>query len=77
MSRKRTIPIDELIEINYETEQPTVSARDLHEQLNIGTQYTKWFERMTEYGFEKNVDYKAVSQKRLTAQGNEEGKGWI
>lgn len=63
--------MNDLIKINYETEHPTVSARDLHEKLNIGTQYTKWFERMTEYGFSENVDYKAISQKRLTAQGNE------
>lgn len=47
-----------------------VSGRELHEFLEIGTQYTKWFDRMTEYGFEKNVDYGAISQKRLTAQGN-------
>lgn len=63
--------MQELIKINYDTEQPTVSARELHEKLNIGTQYTKWFERMTEYGFSENIDFKAISQKRLTAQGNE------
>lgn len=48
-----------------------MSARDLHEGLEIGTQYTKWFERMCEYGFAENADYRAISQKRLTAQGNE------
>ncbi|MHB9949521.1 hypothetical protein CF055_10670 [Clostridium botulinum] len=48
-----------------------VSGRDLHEFLEIGTQYTKWFERMREYGFEENQDFLAISQKRLTAQGNE------
>lgn len=47
-----------------------VSGRDLHEFLEIGTQYTKWFERMKEYGFEENQDFLAISQKRLTAQGN-------
>lgn len=47
-----------------------VSGRDLHEFLEVGTQYTKWFERMSEYGFIENVDYVAISQKRLTAQGN-------
>ena len=26
---------------------------------------------MAEYGFSENVDFKAISQKRLTAQGNE------
>ncbi|WP_070042375.1 phage antirepressor KilAC domain-containing protein [Robinsoniella peoriensis] len=63
--------MNNLIKINYDTERPTVSARDLHEGLGIGTQYTKWFERMSEYGFCENADYTATSQKRLTAQGNE------
>lgn len=53
----------ELLRINYESEQPTVSARELHERLGIGTQYTKWFDRMCEYGFSENVDYRAISQK--------------
>ena len=41
-----------LLKINYETEQPTVSARDLHEALEIKTAFKDWFPRMTEYGFE-------------------------
>ena len=63
--------MNDLLKVNYDTDQPTVLARDLHEKLNIGTQYTKWFERMKEYGFSENEDFKAISQKRLTAQGNE------
>lgn len=47
-----------------------VSGRELHEFLEIKTQYTKWFERMAEYGFVENQDFQAISQKRLTAQGN-------
>ncbi|CEF19167.1 Phage antirepressor protein [Staphylococcus xylosus] len=47
-----------------------ISGRELHEALEIKTQYTKWFERMTEYGYQENNDYIAISQKRLTAQGN-------
>ncbi|MNW46721.1 Phage antirepressor protein KilAC domain protein [compost metagenome] len=43
-----------------------VSGRDLHEFLEIGTQYTKWFDRMIEYGFQENVDFILVSQKRPT-----------
>jgi len=43
-----------------------VSGRDLHEFLEIGTQYTKWFDRMIEYGFQENVDFIMVSQKRPT-----------
>jgi anti-repressor protein len=43
-----------------------LSGRELHEFLEVKTQYTKWFERMTEYGFEVNEDFKLVSQKSLT-----------
>lgn len=32
-----------LIPINYEGEQPTVSARDLHEALEIKSKYADWF----------------------------------
>lgn len=48
-----------------------VSGRDLHEFLEVGTQYTKWLDRMVDYGFVEGSDYVAISQKRLTAQGNE------
>jgi len=48
----------ELLRINYESEQPTVSARELHEGLEIKSNYTTWFNRMCEYGFEVNIDFK-------------------
>ena len=50
--------MQELLKISYEAENPTVSARELHDQLNIGTKFTTWFQRMTEYGFSENTDYK-------------------
>ena len=50
--------MENLIPVNYDAEQPTVSARDLHEGLEINTDFRKWFPRMTEYGFTENVDYK-------------------
>lgn len=40
-----------------------VSGRMLHEFLEVKTQYSKWFERMAEYGFAENIDYLLVSQK--------------
>jgi len=60
-----------LITINYNGENQTVLGRELHEFLEVGTQYTKWFDRMCEYGFTEITDFVAISQKRLTAQGNE------
>lgn len=49
--------MNKLLKINYEAEQPTVSARDLHEQLNIKTAFKDWFPRMCEYGFEEGKDF--------------------
>lgn len=63
--------MNELIPINYNDDgTQAVSGRALHEFLEIETQYTKWFQRMAEYGLVENHDYVAISQKRLTAQGN-------
>ena len=49
--------MNEIIKVNYDTEQPTVSARDLHDGLEIKSNFTTWFDRMCEYGFTEN-DYK-------------------
>ena len=47
----------DLIKVNYGTEQPTVSARDLHEGLEISTRFNDWFPRMAEYGFLEGKDF--------------------
>lgn len=49
--------MNEILKINYDTENPTVSARDLHEALGIEERFSKWFERMIGYGFEYGKDY--------------------
>lgn len=50
--------MNELIKVNYDNpEQPTVSGRELHEFLGVGTAYKDWFPRMCEYGFEERKDY--------------------
>ena len=41
----------------YESENPTVSARELHEKLNIKTAFKDWFPRMCDYGFEESKDF--------------------
>ncbi|HHK1444437.1 TPA: phage antirepressor KilAC domain-containing protein [Streptococcus pyogenes] len=64
--------MNQLINVTLnENQEPVVSGRDLHKVLEIKTQYTKWLERMSEYGFVENEDFMAISQKRLTAQGNQ------
>lgn len=49
--------MEEIIKINYDAEQPTVSARELHEGLEIKSNFTTWFDRMCEYGFEAEKDF--------------------
>ena len=48
----------ELIKVTTnENDDQLVSGRELHEFLEIDTQYTKWFDRMKGYGFTENVDF--------------------
>lgn len=50
--------MNELIPINTnDPERITVSARDLHEFLEVGAAYKDWFPRMCEYGFEEGKDF--------------------
>lgn len=34
-----------------------VSGRELHEFLEVGTEYARWFDRMVAYGFENGRDF--------------------
>lgn len=47
----------QLIKVDYTKDQPTVSARELHEGLEIGTKFVTWFERMCEYGFSEGNEF--------------------
>ncbi len=61
---------NELIKVTTNEEgKQLVSARELHEFLEIGTKFYRWFDRMCEYGFSENEDYIRVSQKRPTLGG--------
>ena len=62
--------MNKLININTKGENITLSGRELHEFLEVKTRYNDWFSRMLEYGFEENIDYVAITQKRVTAQNN-------
>lgn len=61
-----------LIPINYDGEQPTVSARDLHEGLEIKTAFKDWFPRMCEYGFEAGRDFNPLKNERVRIEGDRE-----
>lgn len=61
--------MESLIKIEERNGEQLVSGRDLHEFLEIGTPYKKWFDRMCEYGFSENVDFITVGQKCPIANG--------
>lgn len=60
--------MNELIKINSNN---TVSGRELHKFLEIGTRFDKWFIRMCEYGFNENDDFIRVAQKCPTLGGTQ------
>lgn len=60
--------MDELLKVNYDTEQPTVSARDLHEALGIKERFSLWFSRYSDV-FENGVDYQDVGKPTVVNNG--------
>lgn len=60
--------MNELIKINYDSDNPTVSGRELHEKLEIETRYNDWFARMSEYGFEEGKDFYSFLSKSTRRQ---------
>ena len=57
--------MNELININYDSERPTVLGRELHEFLGVKTEYAKWLDRMCEYGFTEGKDYSPILTNRI------------
>ncbi|HEM5552995.1 oxidoreductase [Streptococcus suis] len=50
--------MNEIINVNLnDNQEPVVSGRQLHEALGVNSNYTTWFDRMTEYGFIEGQDF--------------------
>lgn len=62
--------MNELVKVNFDTQ--TVSARELHEQLHIGTAFKDWFPRMCEYGFAEGADFNMLKIERVQMEGSRE-----
>lgn len=62
---------EQLIPINYSSEQPTVSARELYAGLEITDRFSRWFERMSAYGFAEGSDFTSVKSSTLVNNGAE------
>ena len=61
--------MSDLIKITTKDGKQLVSARELHDFLEIKTEFRKWFPRMCEYGFVENVDFTRAFQKCPTLGG--------
>ena len=59
----------ELIKITEKEGQQLVSARELHEFLGSNERFSKWFLRMVEYGFEKDIDFTSVQKSTVVNNG--------
>lgn len=51
--------MNEIIKVNYETDEPTVSARSLYEGLEIKKRFSSWFESNSQ-GFIEGEDFTSV-----------------
>ena len=61
-----------IIRVNKDTQM--MSARELHESLNIGTDFRHWIVRMIEYGFTEGEDFNVVKNDRVQIEGDREVK---
>lgn len=59
----------EIIKVTYEDDRPAVSARDLHDFLEVKTAYKDWFPRMCEYGFTSGEDFNPLKIERVQNEG--------
>ncbi len=62
--------MSELIKVTYDNDRPAVSARDLHDFLEVKTAYKDWFPRMCEYGFTMGEDFNPLKNERVQMEGN-------
>ena len=61
--------MNELLKVNYDNDRITLSARELHGFLGIGTEFAKWMQRMCEYGFSENQDYRVFVKNDDNSKG--------
>ena len=66
--------MSELINVNYNADRPTVSARELHRLLEVRTAFKDWFPRMCEFGFEEGRDFNPLNFEQVQNEGGRQVK---
>jgi len=62
----------EQLQIRTENDRITVSARELHQMLDVPTRFNDWFPRMAEYGFEEGTDFNLLKNEYVQTEGTRE-----
>ena len=61
--------MQELIKVKYEDEKALVSARELHEFLEVKSRFNDWIKnRIKKYGFEEEIDYTKILVQSIRGQ---------
>lgn len=60
--------MSKLIAVNYEAEEPTVSARDLHKALEIQSRFSRWFDTNKEL-FTEGEDFNKCTSSTVVNNG--------
>lgn len=61
--------MNELFNVTTNGDKLTLSARELYKELNIAGRFSRWFEQMSEYGFEENADFTSVQNCTVVNNG--------
>lgn len=61
--------MNELIKIEERDGKQLVSARELHEFLESSERFSKWWNRMSTYGFTENKDFTSVQKSTVVNNG--------
>ena len=54
------------LQVENKNGESLISARELHAGLEVKSKFNDWFKRMLDFGFEENLDYVLVTQKKVT-----------
>nr|WP_270257522.1 phage antirepressor KilAC domain-containing protein [Coprococcus catus] len=60
--------MNEILKVNYDAEQPTVSARELHNVLGVQSRFSRWFESNKEL-FIEGEDYNKCTSSTVVNNG--------
>lgn len=61
--------MNQIINVTINNDRPTVSARELHEFLEVKTAFKDWFPRMCEYGFTEGIDFNPLKNEQVRMEG--------